>query len=48
MSNLIRKQKAIDEIREFQEQVTLSSSSDWIAGMNEGFDHGLIGGSNDT
>lgn len=41
MSDLISKQKAIDEIRAFQEQVTLSSSSDWIAGMNEGFDHAV-------
>lgn len=41
MSDLISKQKAIDEIRAFQEQVTLSGSSDWINGMDEGFDHAV-------
>lgn len=38
---LINKQKAIDAIRDFQAQVTCSSSKDWESGMNEGFDHSV-------
>lgn len=38
---LINKQKAIDEIRDFQAQVTYSFSKDWANGMNEGFDHAV-------
>ncbi len=43
MSDLISKskQEVIDEIRSFQDQVTLSSSSDWINGMDEGFNHAV-------
>lgn len=38
---LINKQKAIDEIRDFQAQVTCSFSKDWESGMDEGFDHAV-------
>lgn len=38
---LINKQKEIDEIRDFQAQVTCSYSKDWESGMNEGFDHAV-------
>ena len=38
---LINKQKAIDEIRDFQAQVTCDFSQDWENGMNEGFDHAV-------
>ena len=38
---LINKQKAIDEIRNFQAQVTCSFSKDWESGINEGFDHAV-------
>ena len=38
---LINKQKAIDEIRDFQAQVTCSFSKDWENGMEEGFDHAV-------
>lgn len=41
MSDLISKQKAIDEIREFQSQVTLDGSLAWIDGMDEGFDQAV-------
>ena len=38
---LINKQKAIDEIRAFQAQVTCDFSKDWENGMDEGFDHAV-------
>ena len=38
---LINKQKAIDEIRGFQSQITCSFSEMWLNGMNEGFDHAV-------
>lgn len=41
MSDLISKQKAIDEIREFQSQITLDGSLAWVNGMDEGFDHAV-------
>lgn len=41
MSELISKQKAIDEIKEFQSQVTCDFSKDWLNGMNEGFAYSI-------
>ena len=41
MNELISKQKAIDEIKEFQSQVTCDFSKDWLNGMDEGFDHSI-------
>ncbi|MBR3346296.1 MAG: hypothetical protein IKG37_04390 [Solobacterium sp.] len=38
---LINKQKAIDEIKYFQAQLTCDFSNDYEAGMNEGFDHAI-------
>ena len=41
MNELISKQKAIDEIKEFQSQVTCDFSKDWLNGMDEGFAHSV-------
>lgn len=41
MSDLISRQAAIDEIRDFQLQITCSFSGEWLNGMDEGFNHAV-------
>lgn len=41
MNELVNRKKAIDEIREFQAQVTCSFSQDFENGMNTGFDYAV-------
>lgn len=41
MTKYIDADKAIDEIRAFQAQVTCAFSADWENGMMEGFDHAV-------
>jgi len=41
MNDLINRRKAIEEIREFQEQVTCDFSQDYESGVNAGLDYAV-------